>query len=108
MKQFEITASTLEKLDNLMMHYGTTGLICELVGMFEQRARMVADIQYGFGNADRDDNEDAASILAELRESYAPDTANEASERTWLLRTFCELIDEVACVVAQYRSQQRA
>ena len=108
MKQFNIQESTLEQLEDLMMEYGSTGLICELANMFDERAQMIAAIQYGFGSAERDDNEDAAVILEELRNAYPEDTAHKASSRTWLLRTFCRLIYEVDGVLAQYRSQQRA
>ncbi len=107
MKQFNIEESTLEQLDDLMMEYGSTGLICELVNMFDERAQMIAAIQYGFGSAERDDNEDTAVILEELRKAYPADTAHKASSRSWLLRTLCELICEVDAVLAQYNSQSK-
>ena len=108
MKQFNIQESDLQQLDFIMMRYGAAGLIREVVSIFEERSRIIADIQYGFGNADRDDNEDAAAILEELRKIYAADTAHRANSLTWLLSTLCDLIYEVDGVLAQYRSQQRA
>ncbi len=103
MKEFMITQDALDKLSETFCAYGAMELINELIKAYEERTQIIAAIQYGVGNRQREENEDPSSVLKELRECYSADTAQEANERAWLLRNLCELIEWANYVVEQYQ-----
>ncbi len=87
--------------------YGAVGLINELIKAYEERTQIIAAIQYGVGNRQREEDEDSSSVLEELRECYSADTEQEANERAFLLRNLCELIEWANDVVQQYKRYLR-
>ncbi len=107
MKEFMITQDALEKLSEPIAMYGAAGLINELIKAYEERTQIIAAIQYGVGNRKRDENEDPKMVLEELRECYSADTEQEASDRAFLLRNLCELIELASNVVQQYKNYLR-
>ncbi len=103
MKEFMITQDALDKLSEPICAYGAIDLINELIKAHEERTQIIAAIQYGVGNRQREENEDPSTVLKELRECYLADTAQEANDRAWLLRNLCELIEYANDVVRQYQ-----
>ncbi len=103
MKEFMITQDALDKLSEPICAYGAIDLINELIKAHEERTQIIAAIQYGVGNRQREENEDPSTVFKELRECYSADTAQEANDRAWLLRNLCELIEWANYVVKQYQ-----
>lgn len=103
MKEFKISQCALDKLYDTLYTYGAIELINDLVKAHEERTRIIASIQYGVGNIQREEDEDPRLVLKELRECYSADTEQEANDRAWLLRNLCELIEGANEVDSQYR-----
>ncbi len=105
MKEFMITQDALDKLSETFCAYGVIELINELIKAYEERTQIIAAIQYGVENRQREENKDPSSVLKELREYYSADTAQETNNRAWLLRNLCELIECANDVVRQYQRE---
>ena len=103
MKEFKISQCALDKLYDTLYTYGAIELINDLIKAHEERTRIIASIQYGVGNIQREEDEEPSLVLKELRESYSADTIQEASDRAWLLRNLCELIYGAEYVVNEYK-----
>ena len=103
MKEFKISQCALDKLDEPLCAYNAIELINDLIKAHEERTQIIAAIQYGVGNRQREEDEDPRLVLKELRECYSADTIQEANDRAWLLRNLCELIEGANEVDSQYR-----
>lgn len=105
MKNFMITQDALDKLSEPFCAYGAIELIYELIKAYEERTQIIAAIQYGVENRQREENENPSSVLEKLRECYSADTAQEANDHAWLLRNLCELVEGANDVVKQYQRE---
>lgn len=95
-----LSASDLSELEGIITEYGAAHLIAVIMEQERAYHEILGAIQHGAGRMRRDEPENAAEILDELRDAYKPDAA-EIADRSHTLCGVAHLIAEAERICKQ-------